>query len=135
MIVYEAGRVRTNNFSEDMGMKIGQVWQESMAKIAGASPIYAIYHEYESDFSGDYTFSLAVEQVSEGPSVVLEDNYEVFPVEPGETPNNQENIAKVWQKIWRMEESGQLNRCYTADFEKYEQDGSMAIYIAVRKVK
>ncbi|WP_086349065.1 GyrI-like domain-containing protein [Candidatus Enterococcus clewellii] len=132
MNVYEIGSIRTNNFTADMGEKIGGLWQQVMPDIQGIAPIYAIYHEYESNYTGDYTLSLAVEPAkSENILELDEGQYRIFPVEQTPEDPSRNNVAETWQKIWQLEESGSLNRRYEKDYEKYAADGTVAIHIGI----
>ena len=40
-------------------------------------------------------------------------------------------ILTMWQKIWEMEDNGQLSRAYKVDFEEYLPNGEVDIYISV----
>lgn len=132
MNIYEIGSVRTNNFAVDMGEKIGGLWQQVMAEIGGTAPIYGVYHEYESDYSGDYTLSLAVESPEQGKKLILDEgNYQIFPVELTPEEPSRNNVAETWQKIWGLEQAGDMKRRYAKDYEKYEKDGTVAIYISI----
>ncbi|MBL1229060.1 hypothetical protein IW492_07410 [Enterococcus sp. BWB1-3] len=103
-----------------------------MEQVVSGSMIYAVYHEYESDFTGDYTLSISAESF-EGKEIHLDDETcEIFPVEPAPSHLSKQNVFNTWQKIWSLEKEGKLNRRYQKDFEKYEQGGSIAIYISVK---
>lgn len=132
MNIYEIGSVRTNNFAADMGEKIGGLWQQVMAEIEPTAPIYGVYHDYETDYSGDYTLSLAVESPEKGKKMLVDEgNYQIFPVDLTPEDPSRNNVAETWQKIWALEQAGNIQRRYEKDFEKYEQDGSVAIYISI----
>lgn len=47
--------------------------------------IYGVYHNYESDYKGDYTLSIAIEDSQGNPSLKIpkNGNYEIFPVDTG----------------------------------------------------
>lgn len=86
-----------------------------------------MYHDYETDFTGDYTLSIGVE--SEEVNLTIEEGkYEVFLVEP----NDPKGVGKAWAKIWELEKQNKLNRSYTKDYEKYGKDGKVEIYICVK---
>ncbi|MHC5217111.1 GyrI-like domain-containing protein [Enterococcus sp. LJL128] len=132
MKIYEIDSVRANNFSEDVGQKIGYLWQQTMTKIEPGEVVYAVYHEYAGDFTADYTLSLAVEKAEKGKELVLDDGtYKAFPVVPSSTGFSQDNVLQAWQEIWALEKAGKLKRRYEKDFEKYEADDQVCIYISV----
>jgi hypothetical protein len=43
--------------------------------------------------------------------------------------NIENPIIKAWKQIWSM----QINRAYTFDFEQYNPDGTVKIYIALEE--
>lgn len=132
MNIYELAAVRTNNFAQDMGEKIGGLWQEVMSTLEHKTTIYAVYHEYESDYSGDYTLSLATKSQESSRLITLDDgNYQVFEVEGPSEADPTKNVFSTWQEIWALERDGQLNRRYQTDYEKYDEDGRVAIYIGI----
>ncbi|MBC5637815.1 effector binding domain-containing protein [Ornithinibacillus sp. BX22] len=124
-------RVRTNNFNDDaMMQKISTMWKEATTVLNNKDDIiYGLYSEYESDYKGDYSLSVAIES-SEGDTTIKipEANYERFVVDI----SDENGIVKVWQEIWEREEKGELKRAYSFDFEKYYPNGQIEIYIAVQ---
>ena len=83
--------------------------------------VYGLYHEYESDYKGDYTLCVIVEGKGESSKIIPDDtNYEIFKVEA----NDEQGIFNTWSEIWKKEDEGQLRRAYTFD-------GNIDIYIAV----
>ena len=87
---------------------------------------YCVYTDYESDFTGDYTYFIgeAVKFVGdsmEGFSSIIipAQNYAKFTSKPGIMP---EVCIDMWQNIWKMK-SGELGgkRAYLADFEVYDK--------------
>lgn len=125
-------QIRTNNFNdEQLMLKITAMWQEANQKLHRYDqPIYAVYHDYEGDYRGDYSLSVAVENKRIGKSVIKlpqDDNYEVFPV----NPPDDKGIVKTWNQIWKLEDTRKLNRKYTYDFELYYPNGDVEIHIAL----
>lgn len=123
--------IRTNNFNDEQVMeKITRMWKDASAKLANhQGRTYGLYYEYESDYKGDYTLSVAIEEKSDASITIPKDtNYEVFKVDTAE----EHGVLKAWDNIWEMEKEGRLNRAYTYDFEKYYPDGAIDIYIAVK---
>ena len=87
---------------------------------------YCVYTDYESDFTGDYTYFIGEEVKFEGDSmegfssiIIPAQNYAKFTSKPGIMP---EVCIDVWQNIWKMK-SGELGgkRAYLADFEVYDK--------------
>lgn len=129
MNIYELAAVRTNNFKDlEMENKIQQVWAEAQGKLRGDGNLYGIYHEFENDYKGDYTLSIANES-AEGRSLIIDDkaNYRVFPVDR----TRELAVYQTWQAIWALEEQGVLKRAYRLDYEKYDVDGSIDIFIEI----
>ena len=105
---------------------------------------YCVYTEYESDFTGDYTYFIGAEVESFGdlPEGYVEhtipaQDYAKFTNKPGPMPLV---CINMWQKIWKMtpEDFGG-NRAYISDFELYDeralnpQSAILDIYIGIGK--
>ena len=105
---------------------------------------YCVYTNYESDFTGDYTYFIGEEvdsfdNISEGfeSLVIPVQNYAKFTTESGPMPMV---CISAWQKIWTMTaaEFGR-ERAYIADFEVYDeraldhQNVVLDIYIGIQK--
>ena len=87
---------------------------------------YCVYTDYESDFTGDYTYFIGEEVKFVGDSmegfssiIIPAQNYAKFTSKPGIMP---EVCIDMWQNIWEMK-SGELGgkRAYLADFEVYDK--------------
>ncbi|WHY85821.1 AraC family transcriptional regulator [Neobacillus novalis] len=124
--------IRTNNFSDDRVMqKITELWKNASNCLAKYENItYGVYHEYESDYKGDYSLSIGIEDNGEKPVIEIPDyeKYEIFKVDTGE----EQGIFNTWSKIWDQEESGTLKRAYSYDYEKYYPNGEIEIHIAIK---
>ncbi|WP_134701964.1 GyrI-like domain-containing protein [Ammoniphilus sp. YIM 78166] len=124
--------IRTNNFEDDRLMeKIAGLWKEASGRLANQGCIaYGLYHEYESNYKGDYTLSIALEDNDREPYLEIPKNsrYEIFHVASTE----QQGMINTWKEIWRQEETGTLERAYTFDFEKYYPNGKIEVYIAIK---
>lgn len=107
---------------------IPALWQENGELLPQAKQCYGVYFNYESDYQADYDFAIATTQEvkTNFPAIEIEDLnfYEVFRCKLDE-------IYQTWQLIWKKEQQGLLKRAYTVDFEKYDSDNSVAIYISV----
>lgn len=125
-------KIRTNNFHDEHVMqKITDLWKNAATVLSNQEGcIYGLYYEYESDYKGDYTLSVAIEEKN-NPSIYIPDDtiYEIFKVNTDE----EQGILATWNEIWQREEEGQLKRAYTYDFEKYNPDGSIDIFIAINE--
>ncbi|MCR6109978.1 effector binding domain-containing protein [Bacillus sp. A301a_S52] len=123
---------RTNNFNDDLVLqKITELWKIASANLADHDDsLYGLYHDYESDYKGDYTLSVAIKTTEESADLSLPENekYEVFHVDT----TDEQGVFKAWQKIWHLEESGELNRTYSYDYEEYRVNGDINIYIAIK---
>ncbi|MBM7542787.1 GyrI-like domain-containing protein [Amphibacillus cookii] len=124
--------IRTNNFNDERIMqKITEMWKEAshhLSKHEGVT--YGVYHNYESDYKGDYSLSIGIED-NNGPSIIEipeKENYEIFKVNTTE----EHGISNAWSKIWHQEENGTIERVYSFDFEKYYPNGEIEIYIAIK---
>lgn len=136
--------VRTINrdeFNQDTA-KLSNLWQrflsESIAeKIPGKipdSPIYGIYSDYESDFTGYYTVTAgcAVDVQSIYTEFntlnIHEGNYLVFSGK-GTMP---QMVIDTWKQVWAyFESSTQYKRNFITDFELWRNSDEIEIYIGV----
>ena len=106
---------------------------------------YCVYTEYESDFTGAYTYFIgeevtSLDDVPEGFSslIIPAQNYVVFTNQPGAMPAV---CIDMWQKIWTMTAADfGGERAYRADFEIYDQRASdphntvLDIFIGLREM-
>jgi predicted transcriptional regulator YdeE len=104
---------------------------------------YCIYTDYESDFTGDYTYFIGEEVDSfdglpEGFEMLIipVQNYAKFTTDSGPMPTV---CISAWQKIWTMTSAEFGNeRAYIADFEVYDeraldhQNVVLDIYVGLR---
>ncbi|MGN8646964.1 GyrI-like domain-containing protein [Gracilibacillus sp. HCP3S3_G5_1] len=121
--------IRTNNFKDKQMMeKIQHMWKEVYRKLEGKKDtIYGVYYDYESDFMGDYSLGVGIEDKNGSILISNPGDYQIFKV----TSPDDGGILKAWQKIWELEKSGKLERVYSVDFEKYLPNGNVEIHIAV----
>lgn len=131
MKLYRIQSIRTNNFKDtEMLEKIQHVWNEAYQQQSSASTLYGVYYDYESDYKGDYSLSTAVagnEVSAESLDIPEDAPYRIFQVDG----TDKQKVLQQWKQIWQLEESGELIRAYTVDYEKYEPDGTVSIHIAV----
>jgi len=123
--------IRTNNFNDEHVMqKITDMWKAASTDLTEhESSIYGVYHEYETDYKGDYTLSVAIEGEAKPLITIPSDvKYKIFKVDT----NEEQGIFNTWSKIWDEEKKGNLHRAYTYGFEKYYPNGNIEIYIAIK---
>jgi predicted transcriptional regulator YdeE len=123
---------------------IPAVWKDFLVKNA-SGPIknrtvppsmYAVYSDYEIDWTGDYAFLIGcgvtrAGKVPEGMEIrqVPAQTYAHFNVK-GEMPHS---LLEVWSNVWLSD----LPRTYTFDFEVYDhrftrpKDKEIDVYVAV----
>lgn len=127
--------------SKDLGVLWERFFSENIPdKISNkeSEEIYAIYTDYESDFTGKYTAIIGqkvttLKTIPKGCAgrEFREDTYRKFTAK-GAMPSA---IVEIWKDIWEKDKV--LQRKYTADFEVYgakSQNGDnseVEIYIAV----
>jgi predicted transcriptional regulator YdeE len=143
---------RTNNAQEAAGNGvIAKQWdkfykQGILDRVPNkADPAtYAVYSDYASDRNGDYTYTIGarVSEVGVVPpgmvaKTVSAGKYADITSERGSIPKI---IVEAWQRIWSLEDQGQLGgkRAYNTDFEVYDQrardpqDSQIDIYVGVK---
>jgi predicted transcriptional regulator YdeE len=124
---------RTNNAVEATSQgKIPQIWslvmQGSLAnqllnKVG--DELYAVYSDYESDYTGDYTFLLghrvsSPDNLPDGVTACRVPNGE-FSVFTSEQGPAWVVVPALWQKIWTLTpDQLQGTRAYQVDFEVYD---------------
>ena len=137
---------RTTNQNGQAMQDIGILWnrffsENIISKIPNAvnGNVYAIYTDYESDYTGEYTtlLGLEVSSLDEIPSGLVgrefpKQNFKRF-LAKGAMP---QAVAEAWQKIWQQDK--ELNRLYQYDYELYtekSQQGDLSeveIFIGVK---
>lgn len=114
-------QVRTNNQNTNV---ILNLWEEFL-RLDLKGDVYAVYNNYESDFTEDYDLHIGTEEEFKNASNVTipAGDYHVIEVDPT-VPNA---VYSAWVEIW----SSDLNRAYTTDFEFYAKDGSVKIFLSI----
>lgn len=123
--------IRTNNFKDvRLLKKISQLWEEVGEQLPENVIVYGVYHEYESDYKGDYSLSIATEDEANGTIEISSDEkYIVYKVDP---TLGEQGVFTTWRNIWRQEEESEMERTYSIDFEKYYPNGEIEIHIAIK---
>ncbi len=129
-------KVRTNNQNElnQLSAKISPCVQryfhqqlfEKIPNRKNPETTFSAYTEYESDYTGEYTYFIGEEvtSIDHMPEelatlIVPPQNYVKFTTESGPMPDI---VVQAWQKIWQM--SSQTlggTRHYHTDFELYDE--------------
>ncbi|WP_089743524.1 GyrI-like domain-containing protein [Gracilibacillus ureilyticus] len=120
---------RTNNFNDkDIMQKITELWKEASPHLPENENTYGVYHEYESDYKGDYSLSIAKEDEIGSIEIPMNAKYKIFYVDT----TDEQGVFHAWSNIWEQEEAGLIERAYTFDFEKYLPNGEIEIHIAIK---
>lgn len=138
--------VRTTNKDgqamQDLGKLWGQFFAENvMARIPNkaSGEIYAIYTDYQSDYTAEYTTIIGVpvttlEEIPEGLTgrEFGPEQFQQF-IAKGEMPAA---VGNTWMEIWQKDK--ELDRKYTYDYEVYGAksrqgaDAEVEIFIATK---
>ncbi|WP_191601134.1 GyrI-like domain-containing protein [Marinomonas algicola] len=133
--------IRTNNAKEMQAetAKIGELHQtfsqKAAVKYEQGACLYGVYHQYESDHSGDFTVLVGAETDMVESDSALEHvfipagDYLVFSAE-GDMP---QAVIEVWGQIWHYfaDATCPHARAFSVDFECYTSESSVDVYIAV----
>lgn len=137
---------KTTNQNGKASEDLSKLWEQFFtlnvpSKIVNkeSDNIYAIYTDYESDYTGEYTcvIGMKVSSLEQKPNDLIgrefqNGKYQKF-IAKGEMPKA---VVKTWKEIWSKDK--ELNRKYTADLEVYgknSQNGENSevdIYIAMQ---
>ena len=134
--------VRTKNANEmnPETSRIGGLWQKFYANIApnlkDKATVFAVYYDYESDASGEYSVLAGSDKIEESYNKNLEKasihngKYMLFEAK-GDLP---QAVIDTWSKIWDFFSSDDAGyqRAYSTDFELYKSQNEIEIYIAVK---
>ncbi|HAT1129876.1 TPA: GyrI-like domain-containing protein [Legionella pneumophila] len=132
--------VRTKN-EEEFNLqttRLPQLWEQffdSNIRAQQETPVYGVYHHYESDSSGYYTVTAGIETVNESKATNLDrvtikaGNYLVFEA----IGPNPSAIINAWQAIWcYFNKKSIYERTYLTDFELYKKPHESAVYIGIK---
>lgn len=123
--------LRTNNFNDpEIIDRVTDLWDQALKTLPDhEGSVFGVYHNYESNYQGDYDLSVAIatDQHDNG-TITLGDHYREFKV----TMNQPSSIVEAWKSIWQMEEKGELQRQYDADYEEYRTNGTVSIFISLK---
>ena len=137
--------LRTDNATESgAGGRIPGLWQQfrtedwfgQLEKLGAVGPPLGVYSAYESDVTGSFQI-LAGRETPASSSVaaplevvsIPAGKYVVFE-STGPLPGS---VIKGWQEVWAyFEKSAPVARAYTCDFERYPNDQTVELWIAVK---
>jgi predicted transcriptional regulator YdeE len=120
--------------------KIRGLWQRFYDVIApnlmNGATIFGVYHNYESDASGEFSVLAGADQINVSSScstdkvLIQSGNYLLFEAK-GDMP---QVVIDTWSKVWEYFESGgsEYQRAYTTDFELYKSQNEIEVYIAIK---
>lgn len=121
-------KARTKNVDELGGSgKIPALWAKFMKECYdGQSEIYGVYYNYEGGADGLYDIFIGTKVPRSDEALEIKSGkYAVFSF-----PNEPQNVAKFWGKIWSFFEAGELKRAFGTDFEFYGGD-EIKIFISI----
>lgn len=89
-----------------------------------------LYTDYEKDYTKPYNFMAGVQVKQKSNNIenrvnkiIPKGKYAKFII----TGDVQKSVGEAWEKIWNMN----LKRKYTCDFEEYQNNTEIYIYIAI----
>ncbi|MFC1749528.1 GyrI-like domain-containing protein [Pseudomonadota bacterium] len=133
-------RTLNNDEMNSTTAKIGPLWEKFDSAVTvdykNGARMYGLYFGYESDANGEFTVLAGTDQVSPPSTAVLEEitipagKYLVFEAK-GEMP---QIVIDAWGDIWNCFSSGdaEYERAYNVDFEYYNNENEIEIYISVK---
>lgn len=132
--------IRTNN--KTASKDIQKLWDEFysnniVSKIKDKKPnsfIYGVYDDYESDLNGNYTLTAGVEisrkDIKNNNCVIIKKGKYILFENKGNLP---EVVVQTWRYIWDyFQKNKDAKRKYSSDFEVYESDKNIKIYISIK---
>ncbi|GGP42561.1 transcriptional regulator [Shewanella algicola] len=131
--------IRTDNLSEmsPSTAKIGALWQQFYEQLAASltqgSNVFGLYTHYESDHMGSFDVVACSDKLTVGDLAsfqIQSGEYLVFKG-TGEMP---QAIIDLWGEVWEYfdNDTCQLTRAYTTDFEHYINENEVELFISVK---
>lgn len=120
--------------------KIGALWKEFDEQVKvdykNGNRVYAVYFDYESDVTGEYSVLAGTDQLDANSTtqlvttVIQNGKYLVFTAQ-GDIPKI---VFDTWAQVWEYfsKKDAKYERLYTTDFEYYKSQNEIEIYIAVK---
>ena len=134
-------RTRNEDEKSRATAKIPGLWQtfheEIYEKVLKGTPVYGVYTGYESDYTGYFDVSAAVEKSNDSGHRA---NIQVITLQKGQylkfTPKTtgENQVRELWEQVWTFfsDEQQGLARTYTTDYEVYYPNKEIELYIAIK---
>ena len=130
--------ITNNELEMSENGKIAGLWEEYFQKDiykktfdkAKSDFMYGVYSNYEFNETGNYKVTVGVEVTKPKNAITIEkDKYLVFS-KKGEFPDV---VIDTWYDVWDYfsSENCEYERAYNFDFEKYENEDEVEIYISI----
>ena len=131
--------IRTNN-ADEMNPKTAKIAalhqkfdQQVIVDYESGERVYAIYYDYESDASGDYSVLAGFDGKDD------KNNLELVEIQAGDylvfsaKGNIPQIVIETWVEIWAYFSSQSCvhTRLFTTDFEFYKSSDEVEIHIAI----
>ena len=112
-----------------------RLWGSGLLGPEQTDDICGVYHDYESDASGEYSLLVGSGVIAAGEGiseVTLEaGDYMVFAAQ-GAMP---QIVMETWGRVWQhfADPASEYQRTFTTDFERYPSPSEVEIHIAVKR--
>lgn len=105
------------------GEDFQQLWQS--VELPENTQCYGVYFNYQEN-GNRYEFAIATETPNDNAPIVLNDLtwYEKF-------STKVELLGETWDTICRKGKQGLLRRAFTVDFEQYQPDGRVDVFVSI----
>lgn len=135
--IVEGISIKTSNQNGQSMKDIGMSWKKFFTegvynKIENKinDKTIGLYTDYEKDYTKPYNFMAGVQVKQKSNNIenrvnkiIPKGKYAKFII----TGDVQKSVGEAWEKIWNMN----LKRKYTCDFEEYQNNTEIYIYIAI----
>lgn len=129
MYLKKIHEIRTNHFKDPlMSQKFDTLWNKAATVAADGTVLYGVYSDYETNYKGDYTVGVYVEDEQGELAIQVNTAYKSYEV----NTDDPLGVFNVWDRIWKEEEEEKITRAYTYDFEKYDHNGLISIHVAIK---
>ncbi len=115
---------------------IGALWErffrDNVANTVKGNGMYAVYFDYEGDFTKPYTLLIGAEIARDTtvPQGVRECLIEAGPYQPFDASGPKPgSIIAAWQRVW----ASNVPRAYRTDFESYGPGEQVTIFVGLRQ--
>jgi predicted transcriptional regulator YdeE len=134
-------RTRNENEKSQETAQIPGLWktfyEDIYQKVLNGETVYGVYSNYESDHTGYFDVSAAVDK---GGNEAEQSNIKLIELQGGKylkfTPKRESanQIWRLWEQVWEFfsDESQKLERAYTMDYEVFYPNKEVELYIAIK---